>query len=39
MCFFFRLKISRLNDQSEIPESFKDAVRDFTQLTFSPLHK
>ncbi|KAE9533921.1 hypothetical protein AGLY_009000 [Aphis glycines] len=33
------LKISRLNDQSEIPESFKDAVRDFTQLTFSPLHK
>ncbi|XP_022177174.1 arf-GAP with coiled-coil, ANK repeat and PH domain-containing protein 3 isoform X2 [Myzus persicae] len=33
------LKISRLNDQSEIPESFKDAVRDFTQLTLSPLHK
>lgn len=40
-----RLKLSRLNEEiknSEFgiaEESFNEVVRDFEQLTFSPLHK
>lgn len=40
-----RLKLSRLNEEiknsehGNTEESFNDVVRDFEQLTFSPLHK
>lgn len=41
----FRLKLSRLNEEMKnsgpgnIDESFNEVVRDFAQLTSSPLHK
>lgn len=45
LCFFIRLKLSRLNEEiknsehGNSEESFNEVVRDFAHLTFSPLHK